>query len=42
MYMAEIPLADLPGVGYATLAKLKNLGLATCGDIQVSIKFVLL
>ncbi|KAJ8967009.1 hypothetical protein NQ314_003126 [Rhamnusium bicolor] len=36
MYMAEIPLADLPGVGRATLAKLRNLGLNTCGDVQVA------
>ncbi|KAJ8980821.1 hypothetical protein NQ317_000554 [Molorchus minor] len=36
MYMSDIPLADLPGVGYATLAKLGNLGLNTCGDVQVT------
>ncbi|KAJ8916575.1 hypothetical protein NQ315_000219 [Exocentrus adspersus] len=36
MYMSEIPLADLPGVGYATLSKLRNLGLNTCGDVQVA------
>ncbi|CAH1118562.1 unnamed protein product [Phaedon cochleariae] len=35
-YMADIPLSDLPGVGRATLAKLKNLGLNTCGDVQVA------
>ncbi|XP_044261651.1 DNA repair protein Rev1 [Tribolium madens] len=35
-YMAEIALADLPGVGYATLNKLKSLGLETCGDVQVA------
>nr|XP_023016559.1 DNA repair protein REV1 [Leptinotarsa decemlineata] len=33
-YMSEIPLSDLPGVGRATLHKLKNLGLNTCGDVQ--------
>lgn len=36
MYMCEIPLADLPGVGHATLAKLRNLGLTTCGDVQTT------
>ncbi|KAL3270733.1 hypothetical protein HHI36_021258 [Cryptolaemus montrouzieri] len=35
-YFSEIPLGDLPGVGRATLSKLKNLGLVTCGDVQVS------
>ncbi|EFA04888.1 DNA repair protein REV1-like Protein [Tribolium castaneum] len=35
-YLAEIALADLPGVGYATLSKLKSLGLETCGDVQVA------
>lgn len=35
-YMSEIALSDLPGVGYATLNKLKGLGLVTCGDIQVA------
>ncbi|RZC35538.1 DNA repair protein REV1 [Asbolus verrucosus] len=35
-YMAEIALADLPGVGRATLQKLKGLGLETCGDVQVA------
>lgn len=34
-YMAEIPLADLPGVGRATLAKLRTFGFGTCGDLQV-------
>uniref|UniRef100_A0AAR5Q402 DNA repair protein REV1 n=1 Tax=Dendroctonus ponderosae TaxID=77166 RepID=A0AAR5Q402_DENPD len=33
-YMAQISLADLPGVGRATLAKLRNLGCSTCGDLQ--------
>ncbi|XP_050292922.1 DNA repair protein REV1 isoform X2 [Anthonomus grandis grandis] len=33
-YMADIPLPDLPGVGKATLAKLKHLGYNTCGDLQ--------
>ncbi|KAJ8956255.1 hypothetical protein NQ318_014989 [Aromia moschata] len=36
LYMSEIPLADLPGVGMATLSKLRNLGLNTCGDVQVA------
>lgn len=34
-FMSEIPLADLPGVGRAALTKLRNMGLNTCGDIQV-------
>ena len=34
-YLYDLPLGDLPGVGYSTLAKLRNLGLQTCGDIQV-------
>lgn len=34
-YMSEIPLEDVPGVGRATLAKLRNLGYNTCGDLQV-------
>nr|CAH7744684.1 unnamed protein product [Callosobruchus chinensis] len=34
-YMAEIPLSDLPGVGRVTLSKLSNLGLNTCGDVQM-------
>ncbi|XP_076256420.1 rev1 DNA directed polymerase isoform X2 [Rhynchophorus ferrugineus] len=39
VYMSDIPVADLPGVGRATLAKIKNLGIATCGDLQmVSLK----
>ncbi|KAF2886251.1 hypothetical protein ILUMI_19922, partial [Ignelater luminosus] len=33
-YMTEISLADLPGVGHATVVKLHALGLKTCGDIQ--------
>lgn len=40
-YMAEISLTDLPGVGYATLQKLKLLGLQTCGDVQVASLHVL-
>ncbi|KAI4454561.1 dna repair protein rev1 [Holotrichia oblita] len=32
-YMYELPLEDLPGVGYATIVKLHNLGLKTCGDL---------
>lgn len=34
-YLYDLPLGDLPGVGYSTLAKLRNLGLQTCGDVQV-------
>ncbi|XP_066144845.1 DNA repair protein Rev1 [Euwallacea fornicatus] len=34
VYMSEISLADLPGVGRATLAKLAHLGFNTCGDLQ--------
>lgn len=37
-YMTQIPLSDLPGVGRATLSKLRALGLNTCGDIQVCIQ----
>lgn len=36
-YFSEINLSDLPGVGPATLSKLRNMGLNTCGDIQVYI-----
>ncbi|KAG5864710.1 hypothetical protein JTB14_028543 [Gonioctena quinquepunctata] len=36
MYMAEISLSDLPGVGRATLSKLIHLGLNTCGDVQMT------
>lgn len=36
-YFSEISLADIPGVGRATLGKLRNLGLHTCGDVQVTI-----
>lgn len=34
-YFSEIKLSDLPGVGPATLNKLKNMGVNTCGDVQV-------
>lgn len=37
-YMYEIPLAELPGVGRATIHKLKNLNFITCGDLQVIFK----
>lgn len=37
-YMYDLPLEDLPGVGYATIIKLHNLGLKTCGDLYVSFK----
>ncbi|XP_065169068.1 DNA repair protein Rev1 isoform X2 [Atheta coriaria] len=33
-YFHDMPLAELPGVGRATLAKMSNLGLQTCGDVQ--------
>nr|CAI5829294.1 unnamed protein product [Callosobruchus analis] len=40
-YMADIPLSDLPGVGRVTLSKLSNLGLNTCGDVQMkSLNFI--
>ncbi|GJQ78066.1 Rev1 [Trypoxylus dichotomus] len=32
-YMYMLPLEELPGVGYATIIKLHNLGLKTCGDL---------
>lgn len=34
-FMAEIPVGDIPGVGNATVIKLKKLGLKTCSDVQV-------
>lgn len=34
-FMAEIPVAELPGVGRATVLKLQKLGLNLCSDIQV-------
>ncbi|CAH1981537.1 unnamed protein product [Acanthoscelides obtectus] len=40
-YMTDIPLSDLPGVGRVTLSKLSNLGLSTCGDVQMkSLSFI--
>ncbi|XP_044764576.1 DNA repair protein REV1 [Coccinella septempunctata] len=35
-YFSDIPLGDLPGVGRATLGKLKSLGFHTCGDVQAA------
>lgn len=35
-FMAEMNVADLPGVGYATIQKLNKLGLKTCCDVLVS------
>lgn len=34
-YMYNISLQELPGVGRATLSKLKSLNFVTCGDLQV-------
>lgn len=36
-YMYQLPLKELPGVGYATIVKLNNLNLKTCGDLYVSL-----
>nr|XP_022907098.1 DNA repair protein REV1 [Onthophagus taurus] len=33
-YFESVKLEDLPGVGWSTLKKLKNLRLETCGDVQ--------
>lgn len=33
-YFNDIPIADLPGVGYSTTLKLKNLHLNTCRDLR--------
>lgn len=35
-FLAEMNVADLPGVGYVTVQKLNKLGLKTCSDILVS------
>lgn len=35
-FMAEMNVADLPGVGYVTVQKLNKLGLNTCNDVLVS------
>lgn len=35
-FMAEMNVADLPGVGYVTVQKLNKLGLKTCLDVLVS------
>lgn len=35
-FMTEMNVADLPGVGYATVQKLSKLGLKTCCDVLVS------
>lgn len=34
-YMYELPLEELPGVGYGTKTKLHKLGLKTCGNVYV-------
>lgn len=36
-FIAEMNVADLPGVGYVTVQKLKKLGLNTCNDVLVRI-----
>lgn len=33
-YFREIPVSDLPGVGYSTTQKCSNLGLKICADLQ--------
>lgn len=33
-YFSEIPISDLPGVGYSTTQKCNNMGLKTCADLQ--------
>lgn len=33
-YFFEIPISDLPGVGFSTTQKCNNLNLKTCGDLQ--------
>lgn len=38
-FMAEMNVADLPGVGYSTIQKLNKLGLKTCCDVLVSCCF---
>ncbi|XP_025834219.1 DNA repair protein REV1 [Agrilus planipennis] len=35
-FLANVSLADLPGVGFATIGKLRNLGLITCADVQMT------
>ncbi|MEA7595327.1 flagellar transcriptional regulator FlhD, partial [Salmonella enterica subsp. enterica serovar Virginia] len=32
--LKTLPLAKIPGVGKVSAAKLENMGLRTCGDIQ--------
>ncbi len=34
--MRALPLAKIPGVGKVSAAKLENMGLRTCGDVQNS------
>ena len=34
--MRSLPLAKIPGVGKVSAAKLENMGLRTCGDVQNS------
>lgn len=33
-YFNDIPISDLPGVGYSTNFKLKNLNMLTCSDLR--------
>ncbi|MGS9097417.1 DNA polymerase thumb domain-containing protein, partial [Salmonella enterica subsp. enterica serovar Infantis] len=33
-FLKTLPLAKIPGVGKVSAAKLDNMGLRTCGDIQ--------
>lgn len=33
-YFSEIPISDLPGVGFSTTQKCNNLGLKMCADLQ--------
>eukprot|EP00996_Jenningsia_fusiforme_P003889 NODE_468_length_2213_cov_72.042052_g432_i0.p1 GENE.NODE_468_length_2213_cov_72.042052_g432_i0~~NODE_468_length_2213_cov_72.042052_g432_i0.p1 ORF type:complete len:716 (+),score=149.79 NODE_468_length_2213_cov_72.042052_g432_i0:117-2150(+) len=33
-YLSELPVGSLPGVGYQTAGKLKELGISSCQDLQ--------
>lgn len=33
-YFCDIPISDLPGVGFSTTQKCNNLNLKSCGDLQ--------
>ncbi len=35
-FVRALPLAKIPGVGKVSAAKLENMGLRTCGDVQNS------